>query len=70
MPGLGGFDVIEYVRLAPDLSRTKILVVSALEDIELDRARLLGADDILQKPFELEELARRVVQLAGVELRA
>jgi excisionase family DNA binding protein len=70
MPGLGGFDVIEYVRLAPDLSRTKILVVSALEDIELDRARLLGADDILQKPFELEELARRVVRLAGVELRA
>ena len=51
MPGLGGFDVIEYVRLAPDLSRTKILVVSALENVELDRARLLGADDILQKPL-------------------
>ena len=70
MPGLGGFDVIEYVRLAPDLNRTKILVVSALENIELDRARLLGADDILQKPFEAEELAARVVRMAGVELRA
>jgi DNA-binding response OmpR family regulator len=69
MPGLGGFDVIEYVRLAPDLNLTKILVVSAMEDIELDRARLLGADDILPKPFEPEELAARVVRMAGVALR-
>lgn len=70
VPGLGGFDVIEYVRLAPELAKTKILVISAMDQADLDRARLLGADDILAKPFDPEELARRVVRLAGSDLRA
>ena len=41
-----------------------------MDQADLDRARLLGADDILAKPFDPEELARRVVRLAGSELRA
>jgi len=70
MPGLGGMDVIEYVRLAPELSKTKILVVSGMTEEELEHSLSLGADGVLRKPFKPEDLASRVVSLAGIELRA
>ncbi|MBV1883315.1 MAG: response regulator [Pseudomonadales bacterium] len=56
MPGLDGFEVLDYIRSNPDLSDTKILVISAELDDNLDRAIQSGADAVLSKPFENKAL--------------
>lgn len=60
MPGLDGFQVLEYVRKQPDLSRLKLLVLSSLPEGTLREAVSAGADDALAKPFEASELVRRL----------
>jgi two-component system response regulator VicR len=58
MPGLDGMEVLRYVRKEPDFSTLKILVISALPDI--DKALAAGADDILAKPFERQVLLEKI----------
>ena len=65
MPGLDGFSVLEFVRQQPNLSGLKILVVSALDQHNLDRALQLGADQVLGKPFTEQELLSAVTGLLG-----
>ena len=67
MPGLGGLDVLKFVRDTEHLKDTKILVVSALPQKDLDEALRAGADDILVKPFDNKILLEKVQRLAGVE---
>jgi two-component system response regulator VicR len=68
MPGLDGFEVLKFIREQPELAAVRILVISGLEQTELDKARQLGADAVLAKPFENEKLLQLVQQLlrAGV----
>ncbi|MEW6756496.1 MAG: response regulator [Candidatus Latescibacterota bacterium] len=70
MPGLGGLDVIEFVRSTKTLEDTKILVVSAMPEADLQKALAAGADAVLEKPFRNEELVEKVARLAGVEIPA
>lgn len=65
MPGLDGFQVLEYVRATEEIANTRILVISALDDESLNRALECGADAVLQKPFENAELLRVAKQLIG-----
>jgi two-component system response regulator VicR len=65
MPGLDGMDVLRYVRSIPSLSSLKILVISALPDLE--KALDEGADDMLTKPFEREELLNKIDALLSME---
>jgi two-component system response regulator VicR len=52
MPGLDGFDVLDYVRSTKEISDTIIIVISALDHASLNKALACGADAVLQKPFE------------------
>ncbi|MSR84235.1 MAG: response regulator [Candidatus Latescibacteria bacterium] len=70
MPGLGGLEVLGFVRSHPRLQGTKILVVSGLPRARLDEALAKGADEVLGKPFENAALVEKVSRLAGVEVRA
>lgn len=63
MPGLDGFEVLKFIREQPELAAVRILVISALELAELEKARPLGADALLAKPFENEQLLQLVQQL-------
>ena len=63
MPELSGFDVMSFVRQTPGLEHTRILVVSGLEQSELDRAISEGADAALPKPFGNKELVSKVKEL-------
>jgi len=58
MPHLDGFGLIEAIRRS---SQTPVIVISE-RGAEPDRVRALGvgADDILARPFSLDELLRRV----------
>ena len=65
MPGLSGYDVLSFVRETPEISSTKILVISALGGDALQKAIDLGADAILNKPFDNQELVDVINQLVG-----
>lgn len=66
MPGLGGFGLYATVRLGdqPELEKCRnmpfILASGKLPPRELAQALDSGADDVIEKPFEPEELKARV----------
>lgn len=65
MPGLDGFDVIRFIRHHESYRHIRILVISGLDDIQLQRARESGADACLPKPFDNQELADQVCALTA-----
>ena len=66
MPGLDGYEVIKFVRDNKDISQTRILVISALDDEKLQEAVLCGADAYLQKPFDNTELLSVIEKLISM----
>ena len=66
LPGIDGFTVAERIRADPRLGRTSILALSGLTRPEdKERARAAGCDDVLDKPFDLEDLVRKIERLVG-----
>lgn len=63
MPGMGGFEVLQFMKNSNDLKSIKILVVSGAEEIHLKKAKLSGADETLQKPFNPDHFRKFVNQL-------
>jgi len=63
MPGLDGYEVLKFIREQPELAAVRILVISGLGEAELQQAKLLGADAVLAKPFENQQLLQLVQQL-------
>jgi len=63
MPGINGFDVIEYIRKDLLLKELKILVVSAMPDSHINQALVLGADMAIGKPFTHKQLLAAIAQL-------
>jgi len=63
MPGMDGFDVIKFVRHSPEIAATKILVISALDEKQLQKAVDMGADAYLRKPFVNSELLAEIEKL-------
>lgn len=63
MPGISGLDVLKFVRGTAELKNIKILIISARSQTELNEALDAGADAVLQKPFENEELLKIVSDL-------
>lgn len=67
MPGLDGFGVLKTIAETPQLANVRILVISALPEAELQRAKAMGAHEVMSKPFDNAQLLQAVSQLAGVE---
>ncbi len=63
MPGMDGYEVLNFIRGHDEHALTKVLVISAETTSGLEKAMTLGASDILPKPFENEELLARVEAL-------
>lgn len=64
MDDLHGFEVLRSVRGDPELARAAVVMISAKSyKPDIDRAREMGADDYLVKPFDPDELVRRVERL-------
>lgn len=61
MPNMDGFGYCEHIRADPSAFNMPIIVQTALEDSETKiRALAAGADDFLNKPLDLDEVALRV----------
>jgi DNA-binding response OmpR family regulator len=65
MPGLGGPDVIRSLRGADGSLPFAVLVVTGAAEVIAPLRGELGADAVLEKPFDIVTLAERVKALAG-----
>ena len=63
MPHQEGLETI--LKLRRDDNPIKILAMSGRDSEMLETARLIGADDVIEKPFRAEELLDRVHALAN-----
>lgn len=66
LPGLPGFDVLEWIRAHPAHATLPVVIfTSSGREEDRHRARLLGATDFLQKPASLsgfQQVARQLLQ--------
>ena len=61
MPEMNGYELLEAIRIMPEGITVPFLFLSArTERADVDRARSLGVDDYLFKPFEAPELINAV----------
>lgn len=68
LPDINGREVCHRVRADSSLENVRILCISGMvEDDKIQELRLSGADDFLQKPFEMETLLKRMCQLLEME---
>lgn len=63
MPGLDGYEVLQYIKQQPQFRHVKVLVISGLDQASLSKAYEYGADAVLAKPFENVELQSLVAGL-------
>ena len=53
MPKMDGFELLEWIRSHPVFNAFRVVVITASEDIcDIKKARKMGADSFLVKPFE------------------
>ena len=64
MPEMTGIEMVEAVRQNSDLNGVRLVMVTTeCETAQADRARALGANDFLTKPFTKELIASKLKQL-------
>lgn len=64
MPGKDGYEVCDAIKTDPELRHVPVLLLSGtFERFDEDRARNVGADGHITKPFEAQALVDRVNQL-------
>ncbi|MCE2967605.1 MAG: response regulator [Phycisphaerales bacterium] len=67
LPDINGHIVCKRIRDNPDLSGTKILIVSGVVNAaEVENLLRSGADDFVKKPFTLQHIVDRISNMAGV----
>jgi DNA-binding response OmpR family regulator len=64
MPGVDGYEVCKTVKSNPKWSHAKIIMLSAKSrDTDIAKARELGADQYITKPFSTKNLLSEVNKL-------
>ncbi len=68
LPDINGKEVCQRVRSDPTLESVKIICISGM--VERDKVQELrdaGADDFMQKPFQVDHVLERAYGLLGIE---
>ena len=64
MGSTSGYDVAQKIRQTPEISKTPIIMLTALSELNNKLEGFnSGVDDYITKPFEIEELKARVLAL-------
>jgi excisionase family DNA binding protein len=64
LPDVNGDVVCRTIRENPELSSIKILIISAVIDRgDIDRLKQAGADDFIKKPFNIQNVVQRILEL-------
>ena len=68
LPDINGKEVCHRVRADPSLEDVRILCISGMiEEDKIQELRLSGADDFMNKPFEIDDLIDRMCSLMELE---
>jgi DNA-binding response OmpR family regulator len=68
LPDINGRDVCERVRSDSTLDDVQIICISGMVEADkIDDLKKAGANDFVQKPFEVENLIERVCKLLDME---
>jgi len=69
LPDINGKEVCQRVRSDSTLDDVKIVCISGMvETSKIDELRAAGANDFIQKPFEVEKLIERLCQLLDMDV--
>lgn len=61
MPEMDGYEVLQHLKSNPDTSNIPVIIMSALSDMQsIVKGYQLGATEYVTKPFQREELVKRV----------
>ena len=64
LPDINGDRVCHTIRRDPDLSNTRVLVISGMANpAEVEAVLAAGADDFIKKPFNIENVIARMMKL-------
>ena len=64
LPDINGTQVCASIKQNPELEETKVLIVSGVvKQEDVDRLEEIGADGFVKKPFDIEQLLRRMEEL-------
>jgi CheY-like chemotaxis protein len=64
MPGKDGYEVCQYIKSHPTLSKTPVVLMSGVVNRSVaERAFAVKADELLRKPFQPQDLIARVRHL-------
>ena len=67
MDRMHGFEVIQKLRARPELADTLVIMVSAKAyKPDIDRAKALGADHFVVKPFRCDDLLKLIDAAAAI----
>src|SRR5258708_23185265 len=67
MPGMDGFELTRELRRRPQLADMKIIVLSAKTyEFDRPRARELGADGYIAKPFQRDMLMPSIMHIVSI----
>jgi len=68
LPDINGKEVCQRIRADSSLEDVRIICISGMVEADkIDDLKEAGADDFLQKPFEVETLIERICKLLDVE---
>jgi CheY-like chemotaxis protein len=66
MPGMSGFEVLQWVRKQPGLSLLRIIVLTTSDDIrDVNMAYQMGANSFIIKPVDFEHFVQTSKALKG-----
>lgn len=60
MPGMNGYEVTQRIRQNDRLPFIPILLITAYEEVTVSQGLDMGANDIIRKPINFEELLARI----------
>jgi len=64
MPGMSGVDTLRYLRELPQTRKTPIIMVTAKRMVEdVERCLEAGANDFVQKPFQMPDLLSKIERI-------
>jgi CheY-like chemotaxis protein len=68
MPGISGFELCERLHQDPNFAHIPVIIVSASDDTESkSRAMKAGAKEYVTKPFDADELMRKIQELTRAQ---
>lgn len=65
MSGQDGREICKYLKREPHTKNIPVIMISASRDVK-QSAIDSGADDFIEKPFEQEELLKKIILYIGV----